>query len=147
MTKETTEKDPKKEDKKKKQKDAFDDFGDQVEKFASKTAESIKKVIDKTLSSRNKVLTIRVDEDSNTKLNMLVESGIFKSRSESAAFLIQEGIKNQENLFSKITAKLQKIEKLKEELSGIISEEINAKVEKKEKAAPKTSRGQTRSQA
>ena len=115
---------PKTEDKKKKHRDTLEDIGNQVEKFASKTAESIKKVLDRTLSSRNTVLTIRVDDESNRRLNMLVDSGIFRSRSESAAFLINEGIKSQESLFSKIAAKLVKIEKLKMELSSIVSEEI-----------------------
>ncbi len=69
---------------------------------------------------------------------MLVESGIFRSRSESAAFLINEGIKSQESLFSKIAAKLEKIDKIKMELSSIISEEINIKNISSEKTEPKT---------
>jgi hypothetical protein len=55
---------------------------------------------------------------------MLVDVGLFKSRSESAAFLIQEGIKNQEALFAKISTKLKKIDKIKDELKDIVSEEI-----------------------
>jgi len=109
---------------KKQQHKAFEDFGDQVEKFAVKTADSIKKVIDRALSSRNTVLTIRVNDESNKKLNMLVEAGLFKSRSESAAFLIEEGLKSQEALFSKITDKLEKMEKIREELKDIVSKEV-----------------------
>ena len=124
MTTKKPDEEPKTEDKKKKHRETLEDIGNQVEKFASKTAESIKKVLDRTLSSRNTVLTIRVDDASNKKLNMLVDSGIFRSRSESAAFLINEGIKNQESLFSKISAKLLKIEKIKMELSSIVSDEI-----------------------
>ena len=75
-----------------KQKNVFEEFGDSVGRFATKTFESIKQTIDKSLSSRNTVLTIRVNDDANKKLNMLAEAGIFKSRSESAAFLIDEGI-------------------------------------------------------
>jgi Arc/MetJ-type ribon-helix-helix transcriptional regulator len=99
---------------------AFNEIGEQMEKFAVKTAESIKKAIDKALASRNTVLTIRVNEDSNKKLNMLVESGLFKSRSESAAFLIEEGIKNQDALFSKIKDKLETIDQIREELKTIV---------------------------
>jgi len=138
MTTKKTDSDPKTEDKKKIKKDTLEDIGHQVEKFASKTAESIKKVLDRTLSSRNTVLTIRVDDESNLKLNMLVESGIFRSRSESAAFLINEGIKSQESLFSKIAAKLEKIDKIKIELSSIISEEIKIKNNSSEKTESKT---------
>lgn len=124
MTPNKTDEEPKTENKKKKHRDTLEDIGNQVEKFASRTAESIKKILDRTLSSRNTVLTIRVDDVSNQKLNMLVDSGIFRSRSESAAFLINEGIKSQESLFSKISAKLLKIEKIKMELSSIVSDEI-----------------------
>ena len=111
----------------------LNELGNQVEKLASRTAESIKKVIDKALAARNTVLTIRVNDESNEKLGMLVEAGLFKSRSESAAFLIQEGIKKQEDLFDKIQTKLKKIDKIKEELRHIVSEEIGSKEEKVKK--------------
>lgn len=110
--------------KEKKYKRTLDELGSQVEKIAVKTAESIKKVIDNALASRNTVLTIRVNDESNKKLRMLVDAGLFKSRSESAAFLIQEGIKSQEALFDKISSKLKKIDKIKEELQNIVAEEI-----------------------
>ncbi len=147
MTTKKTDSEPKTEEKKRISKDTLEDIGHQVEKFASKTAESIKKVLDRTLSSRNTVLTIRVDDESNIKLNMLVESGIFRSRSESAAFLINEGIKNQESLFSRIAAKLEKIDKIKMELSSIISEEIKVKNNSSEKTGSKTKPRKTGSRA
>jgi len=56
---------------------------------------------------------------------MLVDVGLFKSRSESAAFLIQEGIKSQEDLFTKISSQLEKIEKIRKELKGIIIKEVD----------------------
>lgn len=120
-----TETQAKKESKAKKQHQSkLDELGSQVEKIAVRTAESIKKVIDKALASRNTVLTIRVNDESNDKLNMLVEAGLFKSRSESAAYLIQEGIKSQEPLFAKMVSKLKQIEKIKKELKNIVSKEI-----------------------
>ena len=100
------------------------EFGDQVETFALKTAESIKNAIDKALEGRNTVLTIRVNDKSNKKLNMLVESGLFRSRSESAAFLIEQGIKVQDSLFNKISNKLETIEKIRDELKTIIDQEV-----------------------
>jgi len=127
MNENNTKKEPASQDKEKKQHRPLDDFGNQVEKFAVKTAESIRKVIDRALASRNTVLTIRVNDESNKKLNMLVEAGLFKSRSESAAFLIEEGIKSQQALFAKITDKLQKMEKIREELKLIVSKEVEVK--------------------
>lgn len=127
MTDKDTKKETKETTKEKKQPGPFDEFGNQVEKFAIKTAESIRKVIDRALASRNTVLTIRVNDESNKKLNMLVEAGLFKSRSESAAFLIEEGIKSQGTLFSKITDKLKKMEKIRDELKDIVSKEVESK--------------------
>ncbi|MDH5744807.1 MAG: hypothetical protein OEZ52_14785, partial [Candidatus Aminicenantes bacterium] len=130
MTDKDTKKESKSEEKEKKHHSPLDEFGNQVEKFAVKTAESIRKVIDRALASRNTVLTIRVNDESNKKLNMLVEAGLFKSRSESAAFLIEEGIKSQEALFAKITDKLEKMEKIREELKVIVSKEVESKPSK-----------------
>jgi len=112
-------------DKKNKKRNPLDEFGAHVEKIAIKTAESLRKVVDKALSSRNTVLTIRVNDDCNEKLNMLVEAGLFKSRSESAAFLIQEGIGVQKEIFIKITGKLKKMEKIREELKTIVKNEMD----------------------
>ena len=103
----------------------FEEFGDSVERFTTRTIESIKETLDKSMNARNTVLTIRVNEEANHKLNMLVDAGIFKSRSESAAFLIEEGIKHQAGLFEKIKEKLKNIEKIKDELKDIISDEMS----------------------
>ena len=111
----------------------LDDIGNHMEKFAVRTAESIRKVIDKALSSRNTVLTIRVNDDCNRKLNMLVEAGLFRSRSESAAFLIEEGLKSQDSLFSKIESRFVQIDKLKTELKDMVTDEFIKPAEKKEK--------------
>lgn len=111
----------------------LDELGAHVEKFAVKTAESIKKVIDKAMVARNTVLTIRVNDESNKKLRMLVDAGLFKSRSESAAFLIHEGVKSQEALFSKISSKLEKIDKIRKELKSIVSQEMEQEREKNKK--------------
>lgn len=108
----------------------LEDIGNQVEKLAAKTADSIRRVIDKALASRNTVLTIRVNDECNEKLNMLVEAGLFRSRSESAAFLIQEGIKSQRTLFDKIAHKLKKIDQIREELKEIVDQEISGRHEK-----------------
>lgn len=129
MKNEDTNKKDTKVKKEKSRQNPLDEFGNQVERFASRTAESIKKVIDKALSSRNTVLTIRVNDECNTMMNMLVESGLFRSRSESAAFLIQEGIKKREELFVKIRGRLEKMEKLREEMKTIISQEMSKGVE------------------
>jgi Arc/MetJ-type ribon-helix-helix transcriptional regulator len=125
MDKDHSNDNPSQETREKKLQSKLEDLGSQVENLAAKTAESIKRSADKALASRNTVLTIRVTDDCNRKLNMLVDAGLFKSRSESAAFLIEQGIRSQDVLFSKIISKLDKIDKIKEELKTIVSEEIS----------------------
>lgn len=137
MENKKTTQETKSKQKTKKQQSTLDELGSQVEKFAVKTAESIKKVIDKAMASRNTVLTIRVNDDSDKKLRMLVDAGLFRSRSESAAFLIHEGIKSQEPLFTKISSQLHKIQKIKTELKDIISQEMTeAETRSKETKTP-----------
>jgi len=131
MKKKTSKEQSESKTEEKKHQSTLDEFGNHVEKFATRTAESIKRVIDKALASRNTVLTIRVNDESNKKLGMLVEAGLFKSRSESAAFLIQEGIKSQEVLFSKMSSKLKKIDEIREELKTIVSSEMEDFKQKK----------------
>jgi len=69
-----------------------------------------------TLKDRTNVVMVRVDQDTAVALDALVEAGVAKSRSQSAAFLLREGIKAQSELFGKINAKIQEIQKLKEDL-------------------------------
>lgn len=86
----------------------------------NKATESIGKAIETALSARDHVVMVRVNDDSLKKLDALVQSGIFKSRSESAAFLISEGVKAQHALFERISARISEIERLRSELKDII---------------------------
>ena len=64
-----------------------------------KTGESVGQVIggivdtlEVALTKRGNTVMVRVNDDALANLDMLVEAGICKSRSESAAFLLQRGI-------------------------------------------------------
>jgi Arc/MetJ-type ribon-helix-helix transcriptional regulator len=92
-----------------------------TEQFERAT-ESIGKAIDSALAARDHVVMVRVNDDSLRKIEALAESGIFKSRSEAAAFLISEGVKSQAELFDRIEQKIAEIERLKSELKGIVNE-------------------------
>jgi hypothetical protein len=108
----------------------FNNIASSVKEVAQKTgeainraSESIGKAIDSALSARDHVVMVRVNDESLRRIEGLVQCGIFKSRSESAAFLISEGIKGQSDLFSRIDEKLGEIERLRSELRGIVSNE------------------------
>lgn len=99
----------------------------QFRELAQKIPESIGKAIESALSAREHVVMVRVNDESLTKLDHLVEAGIFKSRSESAAFLISEGVKAQGALFERISNKIEEINRLRSELKNIVGQEVNRK--------------------
>ncbi|HSB12648.1 MAG TPA: hypothetical protein VLM38_24375 [Blastocatellia bacterium] len=109
------------------QKSGFDELASSVKEVAQKTGEalnkateSIGKAIESALSARDHVVMVRVNEDSLKSLDALVQTGIFKSRSEAAAFLISEGVKAQAPLFERIAERIKEIERLQAELKGIV---------------------------
>jgi len=104
--------------------DRLEGLASQVRELAQKIPESIGKAIESALSAREHVVMVRVNDESLTKLDHLVEAGIFKSRSESAAFLISEGIKAQAALFERISNKIEEINKLRGELKNIVGQEV-----------------------
>jgi len=110
------------------QKSGFDELASSVKEVAQKTGEalnkateSIGKAIDSALSARDHVVMVRVNDDSLKSLDALVQTGIFKSRSEAAAFLISEGVKAQATLFDRISERIKEIERLRAELKGIVT--------------------------
>ena len=110
------------------QKSGFDELASSVKEVAQKTGEalnkateSIGKAIDSALSARDHVVMVRVNDESLKSLDALVQTGIFKSRSEAAAFLISEGIKAQATLFDRISERIKEIERLRAELKGIVT--------------------------
>jgi Arc/MetJ-type ribon-helix-helix transcriptional regulator len=56
---------------------------------------------------------VRLGDDNVMRLDDLVESGLFGSRSEAAAFLIGAGIQGQRELFERIATKTSEIKKLR----------------------------------
>lgn len=109
------------------QKSVVDDLASSVKEVAQKTGEafnkateSIGKAIESALSARDHVVMVRVNDDSLKSLDALVQTGIFKSRSEAAAFLISEGVKAQAPLFESISERIKEIERLRTELKSIV---------------------------
>jgi len=92
----------------------------------NKATESIGKAIDSALAARDHVVMVRVNDDSLRKIEALAESGIFKSRSEAAAFLIAEGVKAQADLFRRIEEKIDQIDRLRSELKLIVDQQREA---------------------
>ncbi len=104
--------------------DPLEEIASSVREFAQRIPDSIAKAIEKALQGRDFPLMVRVNRDSLRRIDELVEAGIFKSRSESAAFLISEGIKAQAGLFERIEEKIREIERLRSELKGLVSQDV-----------------------
>lgn len=79
------------------------------------------------LKGRGNVVMVRVNDQALQHLDMLVEAEITKSRSESAAFLINEGIYANQGLFDRIGAIAQQISDLRTQLREQVQREIQNK--------------------
>jgi Arc/MetJ-type ribon-helix-helix transcriptional regulator len=97
-------------------KQVMQDLGDGIEQLAAEIKTAFK--------GRNNTLMVRVNQETLNKIDQLVETEIFSSRSEAAAFLLSEGIKKQEPLFKKLKDSTDKIKNLRNSMKGIIAEEL-----------------------
>ena len=83
----------------------------------------ISRTIERAIAAKDDyMLAVKVSQDAQIKLGQLVQAGVFGTRAEAAAFLIDEGIKSQGALFERVEAKLEEIERLRAELRGIVGE-------------------------
>jgi hypothetical protein len=99
-----------------------------VREMASRIPESlssigrdISRTIERALSAKDDyVVAVKLSHDAQERLEQLVLAGVFRSRAEAAAFLIDECIKSQTDLFARVSTKLSEIERLRAELRGMI---------------------------
>ncbi len=94
--------------------------GKDVVSMASDVAAKVKEALEQALSGRANVLMIRVNDETLKHLDMLVEADICKSRSQSAAFLITEGIKANQPLFQQIGVVTEQIAALRGQLREMV---------------------------
>ena len=102
-----------------------------VREMASRIPESlsaigrdISRTIERAIAAKDDyVVAVKVSHEAQDKLEQLVQAGVFRSRAEAAAYLIDEGIKTQSALFDRVQQKLSEIERLRAELRGMISTE------------------------
>lgn len=84
--------------------------------------ENLKQTLQGALSARENVVMVRLNKQSLGRLDELVDAGVVSSRSEAAAFLIGEGIKARAPLFERMSAKVEEIRRVKEELQDLLNE-------------------------
>ena len=87
-----------------------------------KAINSFMESLEAALSGRGNAVMVRVNDKALAKLDMLIEAGICKSRSESAAFLLQRGIDSSGAIFDRIVSVTSEITRMREELLSAVGE-------------------------
>lgn len=99
------------------------DMASRIPEQLSAIGRDISRTIERAISAKDDyMLAVKVSQDASHKLGQLVQAGVFGTRAEAAAFLIDEGIKGQGPLFESVEQKLAEIERLRAELRGMIGE-------------------------
>src|SRR5207247_1232964 len=99
------------------------DMAARIPEQLSAIGRDISRTIERAISAKDDyMLAVKVSQDAQIKLGQLVQAGVFGTRAEAAAFLIDEGIKTQGRLFERVEQKLGEIERLRAELRGMVGE-------------------------
>ena len=97
------------------------DIASRIPESLSSIGRDISRTIERAISAKDDyVVAVKVSPEAQEKLEQLVQAGVFRSRAEGAAFLIDEGIKSQTPLFDRVGQKLSEIERLRAELRGMV---------------------------
>jgi Arc/MetJ-type ribon-helix-helix transcriptional regulator len=104
--------------------DSVDDVTSSFRDFVNRVPETINKAVERALNVRDSTVLLRLSEQVSESVDTLVTAGVFKNRAEAAAFLVEEGIKAQSHLFDRIAAKLEEIQRLRDELRHSLSPEL-----------------------
>jgi hypothetical protein len=104
--------------------ETLDEITSTLRDLFNRVPETFNKAVERAINVRDTTVLIRLNDEASDKLDTLVSAGVFRSRAEAAAFLIEEGIKAQTSLFQRIQDKLTEIEKLRSDLRNSISPDL-----------------------
>jgi hypothetical protein len=100
------------------------DIASRIPESLASIGRDISRTVERALSAKDDyVVAVKLSHEAQDSLEQLVQAGVFRTRAEAAAFLIDEGIRAQAALFSRVATKLSEIERLRAELRGMISKE------------------------
>lgn len=92
---------------------ALSDLSRALSEALSDVRSEIEKGLSKGASS---VISVRIPDEDLRIVDMLVEAGVFKSRSEAVAYFTHKGIKSSEELLKKIKERVDELFRLRSEL-------------------------------
>ncbi len=104
-------------------KDTLEEITSTLRDLFNRVPETVNKAVERALNVKDTTVLLRLSDDSSDKLDRLVAAGVFKNRSEAAAFLVEEGSKAQAALFERIQTKLDEIERIRAELRHSVAPE------------------------
>jgi len=100
------------------------DIASRIPESLASIGRDISRTVERALSAKDDyVVAVKLSHEAQDSLEQLVQAGVFRTRAEAAAFLIDEGIRAQAELFARVATKLSEIERLRAELRGMISKE------------------------
>jgi hypothetical protein len=100
------------------------DIAARIPESLASIGRDISRTVERALSAKDDyVVAVKLSHEAQERLEQLVQAGVFRTRAEAAAFLIDEGIKAQSELFARVSTKLSEIERLRAELRGMISKD------------------------
>ncbi len=105
-------------------------------------------------AGRSNVVASRIGDEELRLIDMLIEAGLFTTRSEAVAYLVTEGTKARKDIFNKVSSALEEIrmvrrkaeeqvEKLRSETGFAEREKVEIDVEEHERSCPKCRRDLT----
>ncbi len=104
--------------------ETIDEIASTLRDMLGRVPDTFAKAVERAINVRDTTVLLRLSDESSDKVDTLVSAGIFRSRAEAAAFLVDEGIKAQSTLFQRIQDKLGEIERLRDELRHSVSPEM-----------------------
>lgn len=102
-------------------KDTIEDIASTLRDLFNRVPETVNKAVERAINVKDTTVLVRLSDESSDKLDRLVTAGVFKSRMEAAAFMLDEGIRAQSALFQRIEDKLSEIERIRAELRGSVA--------------------------
>ena len=64
---------------------------------------------------RSNVVASRIRDEELRIIDMLIEAGLFETRSEAVAYLVNEGIKARQDIIEKVSSALKEIRRIREQ--------------------------------
>jgi Arc/MetJ-type ribon-helix-helix transcriptional regulator len=90
---------------------------DSISRVLSDVLQDIRSEIERsTTKGASSVVSVRISDDDLKLIDMLVNVGVFRSRSEAVTFFVRRGIKASEELLNKIKEKIDELSRLRTEL-------------------------------